>query len=324
MTLAACELITDDAALSALEAEWCALHARLPDALPFLSPHWLLPWWRVFGTGMPRVATLRIGGRLAGLLPLYRLDAEGERKFLPLGIGVSDYAGTLLEPDLPPGAASALLATALTTDATRADWPALVPVDALCTAEIPSGWRADRAPGEVCPALDLAAPLPSTIRRKISMSRNRAARRGGMSVETADAASAPALLEELIRLHGLRWRERGEAGVLSDPRVLAFHRAAIGGLAEAGVARLQALRIGGEIACMFYLLLSRTRVCAYLGGFDPAFAFESPGTLLFAEAIADAAREGRRVFDFLRGTESYKYLWGAVDCRTVALHLVPA
>ena len=39
----------------------------------------------------------------------------------------------------------------------------------------------------------------------------------------------------------------------------------------------------------------------------------SPGAQLLDHAIRAAISEGAREFHFLRGGESYKYLWGAVD-----------
>ncbi|RUX44983.1 GNAT family N-acetyltransferase, partial [Mesorhizobium sp. M7A.F.Ca.CA.002.09.1.1] len=52
---------------------------------------------------------------------------------------------------------------------------------------------------------------------------------------------------------------------------------------------------------------------AYLGGFDPAYAEESPGAILIGHAIVESIREDAREFDFLRGQEAYKYGWGAAD-----------
>ena len=63
-----------------------------------------------------------------------------------------------------------------------------------------------------------------------------------------------------------------------------------------------------------------TRAYAYLGGFDPDFARESPGTILMADAIERAAARGCTTFNFLRGREAYKYEWGAVDRANRALH----
>jgi CelD/BcsL family acetyltransferase involved in cellulose biosynthesis len=73
------------------------------------------------------------------------------------------------------------------------------------------------------------------------------------------------------------------------------------------------LRLGDEIAGAYYGFHQQDRAYAYLGGFDPAFEFESPGTILVGHAIAEARREGAREFHFLRGREAYKYEWGAED-----------
>ena len=118
---------------------------------------------------------------------------------------------------------------------------------------------------------------------------------------------------DAVELHGARWRTRKEPGVLSDRRVLAFHRAAISCLAAEGVVRLYGLRVAERLAATYYGFLDRGRAYVYLTGFDPTFSFESPGTLLLGHAINEAWRMGAREFHFLRGAEKYKYTWGAVD-----------
>jgi CelD/BcsL family acetyltransferase involved in cellulose biosynthesis len=52
----------------------------------------------------------------------------------------------------------------------------------------------------------------------------------------------------------------------------------------------------------------------YNGGFDSAHAKLSPSAILVGLAMAQAAREGASQFDFLRGQEGYKAVWGAVPC----------
>jgi CelD/BcsL family acetyltransferase involved in cellulose biosynthesis len=51
----------------------------------------------------------------------------------------------------------------------------------------------------------------------------------------------------------------------------------------------------------------------YQGGWEPEWASRSLGTVLVAEGIALAGREGLRVWDFLRGAGDYKYRFGAQD-----------
>jgi CelD/BcsL family acetyltransferase involved in cellulose biosynthesis len=147
----------------------------------------------------------------------------------------------------------------------------------------------------------------------VNLARNRATRRGEVRIDKAAEADAGAFLEVLSLLHGARWQSRGEAGVLADDRVRQFQRAALPRLLSAGVARCYVLRIADAAAAVHYGFLHRERAYVYLTGFDPDFAFESPGVLLLAHAVEQAFREGARAFHFLRGPEAYKYRWGASD-----------
>jgi CelD/BcsL family acetyltransferase involved in cellulose biosynthesis len=92
-----------------------------------------------------------------------------------------------------------------------------------------------------------------------------------------------------------------------------FHHAAMPQMMAAGLARCYALSIGREIAAVYYGFAHRDRAYGYLTGFEPAFAFESPGALMLAHVIEQAVTEGACEFHFLRGQENYKYDWGAVD-----------
>ena len=315
------EIVTDAAVLADLEMEWDALWRRARTT-PFQSPAWLLPWWRCFAPGSLHTVALYSGDRLVGLAPLYIETAGENRRLMPVGIGISDYLDVLLDPTCAVEAGEALIARIAQCGNRWASWdmPNLPPESATAGLLCPQGC-ADRLENtEVCPALtiphsvaELAEVFPARKRRTLRMIANRAARRGRVDYLSLNDRPAEAMLGDLFRLHRLRWESLGERGVLSDPRVQAFHREAAPRLAAAGVLRCYALRIGGEIAAVYYGFLQDGRAYGYLTGFDPAYEFESPGTLLVAHAIAEAVREGARMFDFLRGAEAYKYTWGAVD-----------
>jgi CelD/BcsL family acetyltransferase involved in cellulose biosynthesis len=114
-------------------------------------------------------------------------------------------------------------------------------------------------------------------------------------------------------LHRARWGEKGGSGALRGELVEEFLARATPQLHAAGLGRLFLLRLGGTCAGAYYGLSDGRRAYAWLGGFDPRFAYESPGTLLIAHAIEAAVAEGCGEFHFLRGRERYKYEWGAVD-----------
>ena len=113
--------------------------------------------------------------------------------------------------------------------------------------------------------------------------------------------------------HFLAMGVSGEPGVLAGEKAQHFQQLTVPRLAAAGLVRFHALRIGEAIAAVYYGLLHDGHAYGYLTGLDPAFAHESPGTLVIAHAMEQAVREGAREFHFLRGGEAYKYGWGAVD-----------
>jgi len=51
----------------------------------------------------------------------------------------------------------------------------------------------------------------------------------------------------------------------------------------------------------------------YNSGYDPSHRAANPGLVLIARSIGQAVDEGCEEYDFLRGTERYKYDLGGVD-----------
>lgn len=312
MTGLTAALVDTDEALNDLAPDWWELWQRCPGATPFTSPAWLLSWWGAFKPGRLATITVRRGARLLGLAPLWREDGPLGHRLLPLGIGITDLFDVALDPT---GAAAEELAAAILELAP--DW------DVLSLEEMPSGASGlslpfrqatadDSVQQSACPVLDFASGPPPAKLRKLRMNRNRVARRGG-HVASVRPDAVRAFLDDLARLHGARWARRGEAGVLVDDAVHRFHAAALPLLAKAGMARLFTLAIEGRVVGTYYGLQHGGSAYAYLGGFDPDFAFESPGTVLVGHAIEAAREEGAREFHFLRGREPYKYEWGASD-----------
>ncbi len=305
-------------ALQRLEPEWLDLWERCPEATPFQHPAWLLPWCAHLAHAQPVAISLRRGGRLVGLaLVDVRRERTGEVLRL-IGEGVSDHLDVLLDPSERGGTVEAL-AAALRSRCDRADLDQLRPSSPLLR------W-AGAAPCvcEIAPALHISPALdavPSGRLRELRYLQRRAARDAAARVETAAAPDLDGRLDSLFALHAARWRARGQDGVLAMPEVQRFHRDAAHRLLAAGLLRLYALELEGRTAAVFHGFAAHGRTHYYLSGFDPVFERFSPGTLVVGHAIEEAAREGAREFDFLRGREAYKYRWGARDRPCYALRL---
>jgi CelD/BcsL family acetyltransferase involved in cellulose biosynthesis len=325
------ERVTSRRELERLRPEWEALWRSLPDRTPFQHPAWACAWWDTFGSGELRVLVVRDSGRAAGIVPLYRtIGAGGAGEIRLIGAGVSDYLDALAGQ-----AASDAVAAAIAHELAGSahEWALCAfdrvrPGSLLLKVPAPPGTLDARCAADPCPILDLPTEPESLqnaigkhLARNIRYARRRAQALGGVTLDRAAPDTIEEMLTTLFDLHGARWSLRGEAGVLQDDDVRAFHRAAAPGLLAAGVLRLYALRIGTRTAAAHYGFQAGTRAYYYIGGFDPEFAALSPGKLITAAALEEAIGEGATAFDFLGGREAYKYEWGAIDRPRVSRHM---
>jgi CelD/BcsL family acetyltransferase involved in cellulose biosynthesis len=312
--------IMSGAQLERLAPQWQALWRRTPNATPFQSPEWLLPWWGCFGNAAPVVVAAYDDDQLIGLLPLYLLEEGGCRKLLPLGVSLSDYLDALIDPTYP-GLADILLRNLIGVPGwDECDLPDLSPAADLLGAACPTAFSENRSGNQMCPLL----PLPDSIEksdeiiprktsRYLRRARQRATSVGAVTVSQADADTVGAHMSELFRLHERRWECLADQGVCADPTVRSFHATAAKRLFDAGMLRLYSLRIGDAPVAAYYGFTAKRSTFAYMTGFDPDWAELRPGAQIIGHAIEEAIREGAREFHFLRGGEAYKYAWGAVD-----------
>ena len=274
----------------------------------------------------------REDGHLVALLPLFvytvprESAADGslvaERIAAFLGAGNSDYLDLIAEPGLDAAAATACLER-LDQRADRweiCQFEELRPDSPLLTVPTPQGWAEQRSPQVACPALalpagtrELADVIPGRQTRNLRRLVRHAEQHGDVRIETADLVSCGRIFGALAHLHALRWHERGLPGVLAGEENEGFHANVIMRFAARGTLALHALHLGGEIAAVSYGFYERHEALYYLGSFDPRWAHCGPGALLLGAVIEKAIRRGCERFDFLNGSEPYKYYWGAKD-----------
>ena len=326
------EMLRTTEELCGFEPQWHSLWAQDTDATPFQSPAWLMPWWQQFGSDDLRGVVLRRGERCVGFLPayVYLEPTSGERKLMLLGVGTTDYLDGVFAPECTVDDLECAVSTLFAMKGwDTASFPQLRPGTRLVAALGRSeDYAAHYTDAEACSrieAVELAA-LPQKIRRNAMYYRNRAQGGGALVLKPAEASQCSAVFDELVTLHTERWRQRGESGVLADPRVLAWHRVALPRLWQQGLLRLYRLRWQEETLGVLYSLIDppdrevRTQYF-YLTAYSTHHAELRPGTLLHALAIDHAARKGATYVDMLRGEEEYKALWHPVRVPTLGFEL---
>jgi len=242
------------------------------------------------------------------------------------GTGVSDYLSPLATQDSVGDVSSCLLS--MIADAAFGagadEIEQISPDHPLLHTVAPTGATASISPGEVCPVVDLSrgtTAIPEHLRANIRYYWRRAVRRGRARIEVPTSTSLCELTDALFTLHAARWSNRGSAGMLASGALQSFHRDAIRAMYAQGMLAMHALRLDDRIVAIWYGMAWKRRAYFYLAGFDLEYGDVSPGTLVIDAAIQRSVERGASTFDFLRGAEPYKYLWGARDTQTARWRL---
>lgn len=316
-------------------------HSITPEARLFLSPEWVLTWWRHFGRGQPlflvvtektqwlAMAALFIAP--SSLFPIARLV-----RFI--GHGNADYGDFLVRQGWE-GTAVAIWQWLF---AHRSLWDVIalhelpensVALKALLSIPLPSGIQVQIEEGEPCHRIPLVtderargqswrqratkALQQQLRRRERQIARTFQARFGCVT----DERELPTVLAHLFALHRLRWGQFGQPGVFLSGRVRRFHTEFARLALRQGWLRLHWLTLDGTPAAIYYAFCCDRYAGFYACGFHPAFGRYSVGKVLLAKVIDEAEREGAAVFDFMRGDESYKAEFGTIVSRNHHLFL---
>lgn len=116
-------------------------------------------------------------------------------------------------------------------------------------------------------------------------------------------------LDTFLRLHRLSSAEKADFMGHSED----FFRALTDSLRAAGMLRLSVLWDGQRALASMYQICFNKIVHLYNSGYDPEFSGLAPGLVLLGFCIKKACLDGCSEYDFLRGTERYKYDLGGLD-----------
>ena len=303
--------------LDDIRDEWPELAERSGNI--FATWEWVSTWWRHFGEGrMLAVAACRSGGgKLVGILPLYRWSSRPLRVIRFIGNGASDELGPICHPS-DRGAVTRALRRLLNTSALQ--WDLFIAEQLRATEE----WRAFvggtviRREGN--PVLrwpaggwdQFLASRSSHLRKRVRYQERSLQRKHEVSYRLADD---PETLQEamgiLFALHRLRW---GASGVAFEGLREAFHREFAGLALERGWLRLWILELDGQPASAWYGFRFAGADFYYQSGWDPRWEDLSVGSILVSHSIRDALDHGIPEYRFLRGGETYKYRLANEDC----------
>lgn len=158
--------------------------------------------------------------------------------------------------------------------------------------------------------------LSSSRRSSLRRARRRAEAIGEISTELARPAAADvdALLDQAFAVELRSWKGDAGTAVSQNPRLERFYRDYARALAERDALRVELLHIGGTTVAMQIAVEWKARIWLLKIGFDEQHAAASPGQLLLAESVADAARRELDGYELLGSPAGWTEPW-APDLR---------
>ena len=305
---------------SGLGPRWEELLERAAANNIFLSPQWQSLWWNSLADDeeMMLLACLDEND-LVGVLPLKR--KEGHLSFIG-SANVCDYMDFVVaegrEKEVHQTIGEYVLGLEWKTlelngvDGKSATMTHLVEYLRGCGVEVTV------RPEEVCPTVKLPGSwdeylsgLSKKDRHELRRKLRRLYSAGDVRYHiAAQCDEFPNDLEVFLRLlEG----SRADKAAFMTPRMRRFFENSLNGLAKTDSVRLSFLEVDGERVSATVCFDYDNRYFLYNSGFNTEYSHLSVGLLLKALCLKTAIETGKTEFNFLRGSEPYKYHLGAVD-----------
>lgn len=330
--------VFDLSGLEGIADSWRGLvDEMVPLHSPFVKPDIAVAWWKTYGragTGLFVLGAVDDGGKLRGILPLYRRRKNGERQLLPLLAPLHNDRWSVVaqrdyEHDVAKGFAAYLAADK--------SWDVLIlnnvpegspATDAFLNAAGKAGLAHYARPSEPCVSLDLSGldSIEGLVRRsRIAGLACRAAQRLEDDFQATYSWERPtaSLMTEIASFErdcasgfarGTSFFSR--AGAEDFMRAFSETKA----FAEDVVVAL--IRIEGRIVAHRFQFRESNEIQTYFIGFNAQLKAYQPGNALTYLAIRSSLEEKCDAHNFLLGDDFYKRRWGALPMDQQLTHIV--
>ncbi len=324
--------------------EWNGLLRRGQSDNIFLTWEWMYTWWNNNQAGASLlIITVRDGdGRLVGIAPLYikKVSFHGLASlravtFLATDEVCSEYMDFIADSEKHEMVVEEVFDYLRENSAA---WDCVILSDVMADSasyrHIVGVLDARKAgyfitDEKECPYITLPGSYESYLKGLSKQFRYNLARREkalqtrfGASFSVYDGSEdIDKVIDRLFELHEKRMGKTGWNSDFLRKNLKPFHMDAARAFHENGALRIYSMKIGGETVAMLYGFRYNDKFFYYQAGMNPDYEKQSVGTILMANCIRDCIAKGLKEFDFLRGTEAYKYKWTGTSRKTVNIVL---
>jgi len=282
----------------------------------FVLPIWLKAWCRTLGDGAePRLLDIREDGHIIGIAAL---QFRGDRASFIGSADVCDYMDFTVVRGKETAFFNVLLDRLKTDNVGELYLESLLPDSVALTCLPDLARERDFTVTTTLQDVSLDLELPETWeeylgmltpkqRREVNRKLRRLDETGHIEYVSFEGAETSSVIDVFLRL--LRISREDKAAFMTD-HMEAFFREVARNMAEAGFLRFGILNIDSLPVAVVMCLDYNGRVYLYNSGYDIEYSHVSAGLLSKVLSIRDSIDRRRKVYDFLKGAEEYKYRLG--------------
>jgi CelD/BcsL family acetyltransferase involved in cellulose biosynthesis len=331
------DVFRDVSALPPLRRNWEAVYAADPEAHSFLSWTWMSLLFERFGYDWLILAARPEGETdYVGFFPLKivtRPRAHGEfyDEIQMAGFPRGDYTGALVLPSHEDEAMAAFARHLRTRPWARIALKYLRlsqrRLDCFLAGFDAAGFTLERPvhltdgiDNTICPHVALPGSWEEFLATRLGSNARQKARRFLKKIDAGGPfrithATADTYVRDVAALQRFWEAQWGASKGARLPSILSGSRKMLHGLFEAGLLVLPVFWKDETPLCVLALIKDeKNRWLQFqVGGRDESFQSPPPGFLLHAHSIRWAIAQGYRVYDFMRGNEPYKYMFGCEE-----------
>jgi CelD/BcsL family acetyltransferase involved in cellulose biosynthesis len=323
------ELHTTPSSFDDLAVEWNTLLPSFNPLAFFMRPDWQRIWWKHLQRGNLLILAVRDDANtLVGIAPFF-VDTDPHGKVsigVVGGIDVTDYVDLVCAPGCEQEVLGAIWQFLSSSDAPLWDSVRIfnVPQGSATLSILPelaaaAGYRTECVVEDVCPVLDLPGTYEGYLEQLDKKNRHELRRKRRRAetypVDWYRVGPDHHLDEEIEAFLGLMALSTPDkAAFLEQPGHRAFFKEIGPAMFKQGLLDLTFLTVDGQRAAGLWNYTYGDRMMLYNSGLNPnAFSALSAGIVLLSFNIEYAIGRGFKKYDFLQGSEDYKYRMGAHD-----------
>jgi CelD/BcsL family acetyltransferase involved in cellulose biosynthesis len=303
--------------LGGLVSSWDEWRHSLRWGSIFVIPAWLEAWWQAFGGGADLyLGIAREGDEVTGFAPLQLRDKTAS--FIG-SADVCDYLDFAIRPGRERDFFEILLDDLRERDVQRLKLAPVRP-DSTVLSQLMGiargrGYQVRQQPEDVSLELDLPASWDGYLTALSAKQRHEVRRKlrrlwQAGNVEYGCMTAGRELgdhIDVFLKLFAL---SRDEKAGFMTLQMESFFRSMTRTMTEIGLLRLGILQVGQRPAAMTMGFDYNESYYLYNSAYEPEFSHLSVGLLSKVLCLKDAIEKGRKRWDFLKGSEPYKYQLG--------------